>query len=566
MEIITSLKSFWSLLDQDRKARFFVLAGGMSILAMLEAAAPLLIAAYFKPELPFKIIAIGAQSENMNSLKRMLPWLIFFIFTIKTVFGFFISSRVNRFCFGLQADIGKRVLAAYLNMPFDRFRAIKSGDILRNVINEPSQITFNISLPFLLLVTESLVLVAMLLVALYISPIAIMTIVVVFAIVISMTHLYSSRRIGFYSKTRHDEDASRMLLVNNSILGFLDIRFGQAAALTCDEYHHHADRSSGAEAAQQTISLLPRYSLEFSLVLLLLAVIISDIALADSLHIATAFLAIGYRLLPTLNRLTTALQLFKYGYPAINSLSEIVAANREEYLESDLRKDVLQGVNLQSVVKMRPDTDQPLFSTLSVNLKKGVIYAISGPSGVGKSTLLHVISGMLPVDSGTVIYNTDSGSIADRRLFSNFIAYLDQSPYVAEARVSQNLLLSDSELFSRSEVVNYLNKVGLHNISDAILLDKDPFLGRGGVHLSGGEKQRFCLVRALLQKKPILLLDEPTAGLDLDSEIRFIELLREVKYDYIVVLISHSEHVIKSADNIIDLYSGSPAKFSMRSI
>lgn len=285
----------------------------------------------------------------------------------------------------------------------------------------------------------------------------------------------------------------------------------------------------------------------------MLAVIISGIQISDSLHIASAFLAIGYRLLPTLNRLTTALQLFKYGYPAISSLSRIVGINHEEFSDSKLHIDKLQSVALQSVVKMRPDTDQSLFSPLNINLIKGVVYAISGPSGVGKSTLLHIISGMLPADNGAVIYNIESASVSDRRRFFNYIAYLDQSPYVAEARVSQNLLISDSELLSRSEVVHYLNKVGLHNISEAIQLGKDPLLGRGGIHLSGGEKLRFCLVRALLQKKPLLLLDEPTAGLDIEAEIKFIDLLKEVKLDHIVVLISHSNYVLKNVDAVISL-------------
>ena len=208
MEVITSLKSFWSLLSKDRKTRFFVIAGGMAFLAMLEAAAPLLIAVYFKPELLFKILDVGDESSpvigNFESLQRMLPWIIFSVFSLKTCLGFLVLSCANRFCFELQANIGKKVLATYLNMPFDMFRAIKSGDILRNVFNEPSQITFNISLPFFLLVTESLVLIAMLLVALYISPLTIIAVTAVFGAVIYMTHLYKSSRISIYSRTRHD--------------------------------------------------------------------------------------------------------------------------------------------------------------------------------------------------------------------------------------------------------------------------------------------------------------------------------------------------------------------------
>lgn len=558
MQTITSLKSFWSLLNKNRKRRFFVLAGGMSFLATLEAAAPLLIAAYFKPELLIRIISSGKDSildiGNVRDLQHILPWIIVSIFLLKTIYGYFMASRVNYFCFELQANIGKRVLDAYLNMPFDRFRTINSGDILRNVFNEPSQITFNISLPYLLFVTEALVLVAMLLVALYISPIATIIIAIVFMVVILMTQLYTSSRISLYSKTRHEEDASRMLLVNNSILGFLDIRFGQAASLTCDEYHQHAKCSAVAEASQQTLSSIPRYSLELSLVVILLVAVASDMALVDSIHIATAFLAIGYRLLPTLNRLATALQLFKYGFPAINTLSKIISSSQnEEDFKLDFQNNELQKITLQSVIKNRPDTDLFLFSALSLSLEKGVVYAISGPSGIGKSTLLHIISGMLPTDSGNLVYKFERNLISERKQFSRYVAYLDQAPYVAETYLSKNLLISKYEMRTRREVIYYLKRIGLDSLSDAIIRGEDPLLGRGGIHLSGGEKQRFALVRALLQKKPLLLLDEPTAGLDRYSEQKFIELLKEVQGEYITILISHSKYVIDAADAVIEL-------------
>jgi len=553
MEIITSLKSFWGFFNQDRKRRFFILASGMAFLAILEASAPLMIAIYFKPELLVSLIDIDGEFDNIKMLKSILPWLVLVVFCVKTGFGFFMSVHVNHFCFDFQADIGKRVLAAYLNMPFDRFRAIKSGDILRNIVNEPSQITFNISLPFLSFIAETFVLVAMVLVALYISPVTIITISVIFSLVIWFTYSQSVRRINNYSKIRHDEDATRMLMVNNSILGFLDIRFGDATLLTCEEYHKHAARSARAEAAQQTISLLPRYSLELSLVLLLLVVIVGDVALTDSLYIATAFLAIGYRLLPTLNRITTAIHLFRYGLPAINSLSKIVADNCNDNLITDIQQNNLKSIDLHLVTKNRPDTNELLFPAVNIELNKGKIYAISGPSGVGKSTLLHVISGMLPADAGNVIFKTDTGLVKDRKLFSQYIGYLDQAPYIAETFLSKNLMISISEMQSRQDIVILLNKIGLNGLSDAISQGKDPLLGRGGIHLSGGEKQRFALVKALLQKKSVLLLDEPTAGLDAYSEKKFIELLREVRSEYLIVLISHSISVVQSADEIIDL-------------
>lgn len=558
MEIATSLRLFWSLLNTVRRRKFFILVSAMVVLALLESSAPLLIAAYFKPELLGRVIAKfsvwGIEYSGVETLQNVLPFFIVVVFAVKTAFGFVLASLVNRYAFELQADIGARVLAAYLSMSFDKFRGRKSGEILRNVFTEPSQITFNVSIPVLSFVSEMCVLVTMLLVAFYISPITILVIGLVFSVVVYFSHRFTSSRIVAFSKTRHEEDAARMLLINNSILGFLDIRFGNASSLTVEDYHRHALNSAKAEAGQQTMSSIPRYSLELSLVVLLLVIVVSDVSLSDSLHIATAFLAIGYRLLPTLNRVTTSLQLFKYGYPAISSLYEIISIDQECLTPECSKPEAsLEKIELLKIEKMRPNETLNLFAPLNLELRVGQVYAISGPSGVGKSTLLHIISGMLPADAGRVVYVTSGGCVDDRRRFAQHVAYLDQAPYIAETLLSRNLLLTPEVMFSNVDVIYYMEKVGLTSLVKAIRQGVDPVLGNAGIHLSGGEKQRFGLVRALLQNKQLLLLDEPTAGLDRDSEIAFIELLSEVKDRYLVVMISHSQNVINSADRVVDL-------------
>ncbi|KQW48889.1 ABC transporter permease [Nocardioides sp. Root1257] len=192
------------------------------------------------------------------------------------------------------------------------------------------------------------------------------------------------------------------------------------------------------------------------------------------------------------------------------------------------------SMRLEHVSVLRPGRAVPALDDVSVAVPDRGVLAITGPSGCGKSTLLAVLAGLLEPTSGTV-----HGPTRDR------IAWLPQRPVFVAGTVADNLRLAapdadDDRL--RSALAAVALPVGL-----------DTVLGEDGTTLSAGERARLALARVVLAERPYVLLDEPTAHLDTDTERVIVETVRELGRRSAVVVVAHRPALVAVADRVVTL-------------
>ena len=183
--------------------------------------------------------------------------------------------------------------------------------------------------------------------------------------------------------------------------------------------------------------------------------------------------------------------------------------------------------------------------------------AITGPSGVGKSTLADILMGLLIPDSGTIY--VDNTALTPDLLFSwrNRIAYVPQEAYLFDGSIRSNLQWSDDEEFNDQQIWVALDAAAASDFVRKIPEQLDTMVGERGVKLSGGERQRIALARALLKKPDMLILDEATSSLDQKTEINILDALNILHGRMTIIIIAHSERTIAHADFIIPLSSKS---------
>ncbi len=202
-----------------------------------------------------------------------------------------------------------------------------------------------------------------------------------------------------------------------------------------------------------------------------------------------------------------------------------------------------------------PSRDGPALDGISVVVEPGEVLAVTGPSGCGKSTLLGVLLGLVTPESGLVrIGGVDLASL-DPDAWKARVGWVPQRPHLFAASIADNIRLGRQDA-SAGDVLTAVAGAGLTDLVARLpdgLLTK---LGEGGAGLSMGERQRVALARAFLRDAPLLLLDEPTANLDGESEAAVIDALRLLTPDRTVVLVAHRAALLSLADRVVELAPG----------
>ncbi len=219
---------------------------------------------------------------------------------------------------------------------------------------------------------------------------------------------------------------------------------------------------------------------------------------------------------------------------------------------------IQQGVEIEDVHFAYPD-GTPALRGVSLSAKIGQMVAFVGPAGAGKTTLAYLIPRFVDPDRGVVrIDGTDVREVT-RDSLREQIAFVFQETVLFDATVEENIRLARPDA-SPELVQEAARLAGASEFIEALPQGYATPLGRAGGKLSVGQKQRLSLARALVREAPILILDEPTSALDPQTEIRFVETLREISRERLVVVIAHRLSTVRRADEILFVDQGEIAE------
>ncbi len=199
-----------------------------------------------------------------------------------------------------------------------------------------------------------------------------------------------------------------------------------------------------------------------------------------------------------------------------------------------------------------PGRAEPALDGVSLTVHAGEVLAVVGPSGCGKSTLLGVLLGLVTPQAGTVRVGGIDLAALDPEAWRSRLAWVPQRPHLFKASIAQNVRLGRRGA-STEEVWAAISDAGLADVVRRLPEGLDTVLGDQGAGLSTGERQRLALARAFLRDAPLLLLDEPTANLDGDTERDVLEAIGRLSRGRTVVLVAHRPALIALADRVLAL-------------
>ncbi|WP_424140137.1 thiol reductant ABC exporter subunit CydD [Roseomonas chloroacetimidivorans] len=234
------------------------------------------------------------------------------------------------------------------------------------------------------------------------------------------------------------------------------------------------------------------------------------------------------------------------------------AADRLEALEAMARAPAsaaspiprAPAIRFENVAVRYPGEDRAAVEGFGLNMAPGEVVALLGPSGSGKTSLLNLPLGLAPLREGEVL--VDGLALSEAGSFAPSIAWMGQAPLIVPGSIAANVALSRQDA-PAAEIARAAERAGMGRMLQRRPGGLNALLDERGAGLSGGERRRIALARALLKDAPILLLDEPTAHLDAEAEAALIPVILEGAKGRTTIIATHSERLAAMADRVVRL-------------
>jgi ATP-binding cassette subfamily B protein len=286
--------------------------------------------------------------------------------------------------------------------------------------------------------------------------------------------------------------------------------------------------------------------------LTLMIVIGVHLLLGGDLDVITfaAFLIIGTRIY---DPLSAALA----GYAELRHIAQagerMVNLLQEPVMQGERRPPASHAIELKQVTFGY--RDQPILQDVSLSFPEGSFTALVGPSGSGKSTILRLVARFYDPDQGTVTIGGDNIRDMDPEALLQNVSMVFQDVYLFQDTIAGNIGFGRSGA-SREEIEEAARLANCHEFIMKLPNGYDTMVGEGGSTLSGGEKQRISIARAMLKDAPILLLDEATASLDPENESDIQNAIDRLVQGRTVIVVAHRLKTVRHADQIVVLDQG----------
>jgi ATP-binding cassette subfamily B protein len=242
---------------------------------------------------------------------------------------------------------------------------------------------------------------------------------------------------------------------------------------------------------------------------------------------------------------------------SLQNFKEILAIPKDPKPVNPVPLSDLETLEFRDVSFTHQTATTPALSGVSFKVKRGDTIAFVGPSGAGKTTLVKLLVGLYPPKAGEILYNGYSGSVIDLDNLRERIGFVTQDSQLFSGTIRENLKFVRPDA-SDEECLDVLRKAAAHSLLARADKGLDTVIGEGGVKVSGGEKQRLSIARALLRQPHLLVFDEATSSLDSLTEEEISRTMRDVASDRAVmtILIAHRLSTVMHSDRIFVLEQG----------
>ncbi len=520
--------------------------------------------AIMEREVVGKVVA-ALHIETSRQLIIVMLGSLIVVFVVKNVYLLFQTYVQNTFVTRNRNRMISRVMREFLNRPYEEYLGADIPTVFRLTDSDIPN-AFQLILVLIQMVTEIVVAGSLCIVLVVVSPAMSLFILCIFlGMTLIITKVLKPRLNAIGHKNQMIQSRIAKWRIQ-SIYGLKDVKVLHREEFFVRNYYESG--ALGADVARNyaVFNNLPRLLIETifmaSMLLFIMLYMLRGGNISVLIPQLSAFAVAAVRVMPGTNRINTYLSEIAYSQPCLDYLYENLTANMKMdvngsvtgltgVLESGGRKTELQDkIVLDHITYAYPNTDKNIFTDAHMEVKKGQSVGIMGPSGAGKSTIVDILLGLLRVQEGTV--TCDGVSIFDNYAdWLGKIGYIPQSIYLIDESIRDNIAFGiDADKIDDQRIWEVLEEAQLKEFVEELPEGLETTIGDRGVRISGGQRQRLGIARALYHNPEILVFDEATSALDGDTEQAVMDAINSFHGRKTMVIIAHRLNTIAKCDVI----------------
>ena len=558
--------------SRRRKGQFLLLVGLMLISSFAEVVSLGVVLPFLgilvAPDKVFSqpIVADMAQAWGITSADQLvLPLTVLFAAAalLAGAIRILLLWASTRLAVAIGADLSIEVYHRTLYQPYQVHVARNSSEVISGITNKVDSVVFSVLVPLMILVSSTLLLLAIMLALVSIDPMVALVAAVGFGSCYVLITLITRRRLHRNSQRIAHEQTQVVKALQEGLGGIRDVLLDGTQPVYCDIYRQADLPLRLAQGNNAFISGSPRPSMEA-----LGMVLIATLAYALSRQaggIATVLPVLGALALGA-QRLLPALQYIYSSWASIAG-NQVSLANTIELLNQPIPEELLQPAPAPLLiqkdiqfrnVRFRYTNDSPwVLDGLSLVIAKGARVGFVGSTGSGKSTTLDLLMGLLTPTEGELLMDGQLLSGNNFRAWQRSIAHVPQNIYLADATLAENIAFGvPPDTIDLDRVQQAARQAQIADFIESSPKGYQAYVGERGILLSGGQRQRIGIARALYKQASVLVFDEATSALDNATEQSVMDAIEGLSNNLTILLIAHRLSTVRRCDSIVELNHG----------
>jgi len=488
------------------------------------------------------------------------------IFLIKNIYLFLIIYFQGVILKDLRLSTSVRLFEYYINLPYIDHLSINPAILIRTIESDIS-LAFTYIRNYITLIRESFILLSLFILLLIADPLISSFALLFLGVPIFIFYLFYRNKLKSKGAYLQELMGKKIKTINQSLGIIKETKLLKRENFFFSSFFDINNRAEKINFFSYLVTSTPRLFLE---VIALSAVVIVCALLVfigrspdEILPIISLFAISTVRLIPGMNTITASLSAIRLRKPSfdlivkeIEKLNSSIKIKNSKSIEKKDKIEFNNDILLKNLSFNYKAENKSAINNITMSIKKGTRVGIIGKSGSGKSTLVDIILGLLEPEKGEIL--VDGINIKDNKhSWQSYIGYIPQDIYLLDDTIQNNITFGvDKNNINKKLLYESIKIAQLEKFVESSKNKLDTVVGNRGIRISGGEKQRIGIARALYNNPEILIFDEATSALDVDNENKILDEVYERIGNKTLIVISHRNNTVKYCDLIYVMEQG----------